>query len=97
MRLLLEKDEAMVNVLGGTANVVDGKWFYIPGWFEKHENGDVEFHHMNSLPEELTNRLIQIREEQQKAMEEAAAQQPVTEAEAVPSTPKRRSRKKKSE
>lgn len=86
MRLLLEQDEKMVNVLGSVSNMVDGKWFYIPGWFEKHENGDVEFHHMNTLPTELTNRLQQIRKEQEKAAETA-----ITEAPA----PKRGSRKPK--
>lgn len=92
MRLLLEQDEKMVNVLGSVSNIVDGKWFYIPGWFEKHEDGSVEFHHINKLPDELTNRLNQIREEQQKAMDELATQ-PVVEEEVV-EAPKKRTRKK---
>lgn len=34
-----------------------GKYYYIPGWFEKMENGDYNFHHFEKLPDELITTL----------------------------------------
>lgn len=70
MKLILDKDEKMDNVLNNIASIVDGKWYYIPGWFEKTENGELQFHHMEKLPEELTNKVAEIRESQKKPEKE---------------------------
>ena len=69
MKLLLEQDEKMENVLNNISNVIDGKWFYIPGWFEKHEDGTFQFHHVNNLPTELTTKLEEIKEHQEKEVQ----------------------------
>lgn len=68
MRLLLNKDESMENVIYSIANRIDDEWFYIPGWFQKHENGEIEFHNIHNLPEELTKKLEEIQEAQKEQL-----------------------------
>jgi len=53
MRVIVGKNDNFSEVVESLSSIVDGKFYYIPGWFQKDENGDFQFHHMNNLPEEL--------------------------------------------
>jgi hypothetical protein len=70
MRLLLEENEKMENVLNSIAHNIEGRWYYIPGWFEKKENGEIQFHGMEKLPKELETTLQKIKKQQNPNLKE---------------------------
>lgn len=56
MKIILEKGEILLNILQnmGSKVVTEKKeYFYIPGWFEKLENDELQFHFMEKLPKDL--------------------------------------------
>ena len=66
MKVIAEKNEKLDTVLASLSSVVEGKYFYLPGWFEKLPDDSFQFHHMNNLPKELVDIVEKTREEQPK-------------------------------
>ena len=69
MKVIVTKEDKMSEVLESISSVVDAKFYYIPGWFEKDDNGDFQFHHMNNLPEELTKAVKELQQPPKKEEE----------------------------
>lgn len=70
MKVIITETDTLQEVANNIGSVVNGKFFYIPGWFEKDENGDFIFHHMSKLPLELVNAVKEIQEAQQPKTEQ---------------------------
>jgi len=66
MKVIAEKNEKLDVLLGSIASIVDEKYFYIPGWFEKTPEGNFQFHHMNNLPKHLIELVEEKNEKQSK-------------------------------
>lgn len=66
MKIIAEKNEKLSVVLESVSSIVNDKYYYIPGWFEKTKDGNYIFHHMNKLPKELTDFIKEQREETPK-------------------------------
>jgi len=64
MKIIITEEDTVKSVAESVGSVVNGKYFYIPGWFEKLENGDFQFHHMTKLPKELVDVLQEQRGEE---------------------------------
>lgn len=62
MRILISKEDSLQHVLESMGNMVAGKYFFLPGWWEKLENGEMQFHHSSNLPKELLD-IIQPKQE----------------------------------
>ena len=51
------------DALNNHATMIDGKYFYLPVWFEKIENSnEYIMHHMENIPIELSSRIRSMRE-----------------------------------
>jgi hypothetical protein len=57
----LKKTIPLDKVLEQTASIVDDKYYYLPCWFEKTEDG-FAMHHMENLPEELVKAIQGMRD-----------------------------------
>ena len=69
MKVIVTKEDKMSEVLGSISSVVSDKFYYIPGWFERDDNGDFQFHHMNNLPEELKQAVEELQQPSKKEKE----------------------------
>lgn len=49
--------------LDGFANIVDDKYYFIPFWFEKLDDGNWKIHKLGNLPENLKSLIKEIRKE----------------------------------
>lgn len=70
MKIIITKEDTLEHVATSVGNMVENKYYYIPGWFEKLEDGSMQFHHMNNLPKELTDTLTALRKETKEPMVE---------------------------
>lgn len=61
IKVIIPKETTLDETFEGLSSKVNDKFYYIPGWFEKLENGDFQFHNMNNLPKELIEAVEKIR------------------------------------
>lgn len=66
MKVIATKDEPLMSVVESIGSVVHNKYYYIPGWWEKLDNGDMLFHHLNKLPKELTDAVTALNKQNEE-------------------------------
>lgn len=61
-------EQKFKDVLQQNASIVDGKYYYLPFWFEKVDNNnnigssDFKLHHLENIPDELKETVLKLRE-----------------------------------
>lgn len=60
--MIIPKETSIKDILESTATAVNDRYFYLPGWFEKLEEGDYRFRMFNDLPNELKETIKKIRD-----------------------------------
>ena len=63
MKIIAKPETSLKDILESNATKVDGKFFYIPGWWELTKRGNYVYHHFNNLPDELTKTIETMRNE----------------------------------
>lgn len=56
MKIIIEKNEKLLNILesmGSKVNTKDSEYLFIPGWFKKLKDGELQFYFMEKLPKDL--------------------------------------------
>ncbi len=53
MKFKAKLPDEMITFLEQSASIVDEKYFFLPFWFEKLEDGMFEMHHLDKLPPDL--------------------------------------------
>ena len=57
MKVITNKNLSIEYVLKDIGTCVNGKYYYIPGWWEKNHRNQLIFHHFENLPNELKDEL----------------------------------------
>ena len=64
MKIRVSKRKTINTLLKTIASKVDEKYYFLPFWFERENNGDFVMHHLEELPNNLKSELIKPRNKQ---------------------------------
>jgi outer membrane translocation and assembly module TamA len=62
MKAIVTKGMQIGELLENSASVLNQKYYVLPYWFEKTENGNFIMHFNNELPKEITENVVTLEE-----------------------------------